>query len=192
MQREWTKRWNDFPRRAGVALAKYHAIILVMRFYEHVASKIVDKYTLDKLTIDTFESSKRSAKGGKQGRYLAGEVFHTCMWANLISYMADYSVHEFILVFGYYVYVKERRRQRRKLPELADADIHGGSLALSLMKSSTLLALSRAVALLFSSIGGALGSLITPAWGSLAGSNLGDALAMALAEEVISPNAPTA
>src|SRR3569623_3727854 len=102
-QREWKRRWEAFPHRLAVAFGKYHSIILVMRLYEHLASKFVDKLMLDKLTMDTFDSAKRSARQGKTGRELATDVFATCWKANLISYLADFSVHEVILLFGYYV-----------------------------------------------------------------------------------------
>jgi len=179
---------EDFPKRLGVAFAKYHSIILVMRFYEHIASQIVDKFTLDKLTIDTFESAKRSHRSGKSGRELASDVYSTCMKANLISYLADYTVHQIILTFGYVMYIRERRKRRQKSLSTngeGDAgDLHGGSLALSLTKNSTLLFISRGVGLVLSSIGGGIGAMVTPGWGSLAGANLGDGLAMALSDEV--------
>jgi hypothetical protein len=98
------------------------------------------------------------------------------------------------------VYVRDQRRQRllhkHKVPhDEEDADgederaLRAGTLLLSFVKNSTLLALSRAVGLLFSSLGGAFGSLFAPAWGSLAGAQLGDALALAASDEFIGPAA---
>lgn len=180
-----------------MAFAKYHSIILVMRFYEHMASKFVDMVTLDRLTIDTFESAKRSSKAGKEGTELARDVAQTSLRAGFIAYLADYTVHQFILMFTYYVYVQEKRRQRRKLQDFGgtgeECDDEGaevGSLALSFMKNSVLLAISRGIGLLCSSIGAGIGAMVTPGWGSLAGANLGDGLAMAVSEEIVSPNAP--
>lgn len=191
-----------FPHRLMVALGKYHAIILVMRLYEDAASRLVDEAALDRLTMDTFEAARRmSAAEHRSGTELASAVFSTCWRASLISYMADYSVHQVILLFGYYVYVRDQRRQRllqkHKLPhdEEEDAEdederaLRAGTLLLSFVKNSTLLALSRAVGLLFSSLGGAFGSLFAPAWGSLAGAQLGDALALAASDEFIGPAA---
>lgn len=164
-----------------------------MRFYEYVASKMVDKVTLDKLTMDTFESAKRSARAGKEGRELCSDVFHTCLRANLISYLADYTVHQVILLFGYYAYVRQQQRKRQSLgkddEDSADG-IHGGSLALSFVKNSTLLAISRAIGWLFSSIGAGVGATLTPGWGCLAGANLGDGFAMTVSDEIIRPNPP--
>lgn len=163
-----------------------------MRFYEYLADKMVDKWTLDKLTMDTFDAAKRSAKEGKEGRELARDVFHTSWKANFISYLADYSVHQVILAYGYYVYVKQQRKRRHKEVEPAsEPDLHGGALALSFTKNSTLLALSRVIGLLFSSIGGGLGAmLISPGWGSLVGANLGDGLAMAVADDFVNLKVP--
>jgi hypothetical protein len=198
VQREWRRRWEAFPHRLAVALGKYHAILLVMRLYEEVASRLVDEAALDRLTMDTFDAAKRlSAVEQKSGRELASAVFSTCWRANVISYMADYSVHQVILLFGYYAYVRDQRRQRqRKQPLLGPKDaaddederaLQAGTLLLSAVKNSTLLALSRAVGLLFLSLGGAVGSLFAPAWGSLAGAQLGDALALAASDEFIGP-----
>jgi hypothetical protein len=199
-----------------VALGKYHAILLVMRLYEHVASRVVGIETLDALTTDTFDAARRlSVQEGKSGRELAGSVFSMGWRANLIAYVADYSVHQLILLAGYYAYVRDQRRWRSLKggggagggggaapPHSGDDDEdddedgsdralqRAGTLVLSLVKNSTLLALSRAVGLLFSSLGGAVGSLVAPAWGSLAGSQLGDALALAASDEIIGPAGP--
>jgi hypothetical protein len=177
-------RWAGFPNRLLVALAKYHSITLVMRFYEYIASKCVDTQTLDALTLDTFERAKRSSKGGKEGYELGREMFQSCWKANLIGFAADYSVHQVILVFSYYVYVREQQRRRRgKVVVEGDRELHGGSLAMSFIKKSTLLAISRGVGLGFASVGGAAGSMVMPGWGTLAGTNLGDGFAGTLVDE---------
>lgn len=189
-EKEWKKRTEAFPHRLAVAFAKFHSIILMMRFYEYVASKYVDKVQLDKLTMDTFDFAKRSANAGKEGRELAMDVYQTSIRANFISYLADYTVHQIILCFGYYVYIQAQRRQRKKLSSFGTAEndaetLYAGSLAISFTKNSVLLAISRAIGLLFSSIGGGLGAMIVPGWGSLAGANLGDALAMAVSDDFV-------
>lgn len=186
-QREWSKRWEGFNNRVLVALTKYHSIILLMRFYERIASLYVDENTLDDLTLDTFDSAKRHTKEGKTGEDLARSMFDECWRANLIGFMADYSIHQVILVFGYYVYVRGRQQQLKEKGELAESkDIHGGSLAISLIKKSTLLVISRGIALGFASFGGAIGSLALPGWGTLAGTNLGDSFASSLLDDMIS------
>ena len=188
-----------------MSLAKYHAIVLVMRGFEYVAEKIVNVVVLDKLTMDTFECARRKTiDEGKQGYELVKDMGTTCFYANLIAFLADYTVHQAIMLYGYYVYIQEQRR-RRKQKRLADRsgsaadgrelsgtgdELHSGALALSLLKKSTLLFLSRGVGLVFCSAGGAVGSMWPwPGWGCVAGCNLGDTAAASLTEEMtdISP-----
>jgi hypothetical protein len=182
---------EGIPHRIAVAFAKYHAVVLVMRLYEHIASRFVDEETLDKLTIDTFECAKRNSRA-KEGGELAREMLATCWRANMISFLADYSVHQIILAYGYYVYIQEqRRRLKRNGGDSEGSELHRGSLALSFLKKSTLLAVSRGVGLGFSSLGGSIGSIVWPGWGTLAGTNLGDSLALQLTEDVDSPSSYT-
>jgi hypothetical protein len=82
---------GEFPSKLGTAMAKYHASIMLMRFYEYVAERFfVNEETLDKLTMDTFKCAKRKASEGKEGTELARDMFGVCWRANLISFMADY------------------------------------------------------------------------------------------------------
>ena len=191
-QREWKKRWEHYPKNLAIALAKYHAIVLVMRLYEYIAEKFVDEVTLDKLTMDTFDSAKRSSRQGRSGANLGREMLGTCWRANFIAYLADYSVHQMILVFGYYVYIRESRqaRKNRRIKEESEEDDdkdmkENGPLILSFVRKSTLLALSRGVGLAFASVGGAIGSTITPGWGTLVGTNLGDGFAITLTDDMM-------
>jgi hypothetical protein len=177
LQREWNRRWKAFPRRLTIALGKFHAITLLMRCYEFVASKFFDVATLDKLTLDSFDSAKREAKAGKDQLEVLWTMTTTCCYANAIAFLADYSVHQMILLLGYYVYVREKRRQHRL------ESIHYGSMALACAKKSSSLALSRVVGLGFASLGGAAGSVIYPGWGTMAGISLGDSLAASLIDE---------
>lgn len=174
------------PRRIIVAYLKYHAIVLVMRLYEYIASKSVDEEKLDKLTMDTFDAAKRCARETKDG--MTREMTKVCWNANLISFMADYSVHQVILAFGYCKYVQEQRRKAKSGSaddsDSTDGEINAGSLALSFMRKSTLLALSRGISLAFASVGGGIGSSFWPGWGTLAGTNFGDSLGLTLTEDV--------
>ena len=162
-----------------------------MRFYEFVADKVlyVSEETLDQLTIDPFRYGNRRAEQGKHGTELAREMYGVCWKAYLISYLADFSVHQIILLFGYYTYAKEQRRRRRSEYSESlhdnDARMRGGPLVLNLLRKSTLLALSRGIALGFSSLGGAVGSMISPGWGTLFGSNMGDGLAASLTDDML-------
>ena len=154
-----------------------------MRLYEHVASKYVTEETLDTLTIDTFECAKRTAKTEDRGQ-LFSSMWTTCWKANTISFLADYSVHQLILAYGYIIYIKEKQRQ---IKQGKDEDLKIGSLALSFVQKSSLLAFSRGVSLCFSSFGGAIGTTFWPGWGTLAGTNLGDSLSQSLINDVRSP-----
>jgi hypothetical protein len=171
---------------------KYHAIILVMRLYERIGESLVDTITLDALTLDTFDCAKRTANR-KEGTDLGREMFRTSLKANFISYLADYSVHEVILLYGYYLYVNEQRRRHKKKLELSTEEemvAQGLNLAMTLTKNSTLLLISRGIGLVLSSLGAAVGSCMLPGWGTLIGGNIGDGLAMALSDEVITLNPP--
>lgn len=152
-----------------------------MRLYEHVASLYVTEDVLDKLTMDTFEAAKRANDTSDSiGPYM----LRTCWKANMISFMADYSVHQVILAYGYYIYIQEQRRRLKVSPsDYLDQSLHHGSIAISFLRKSTLLAVSRIVGLGFSSIGGALGSTVWPGWGTLVGSNVGDSFALQLTED---------
>lgn len=157
-----------------------------MRLYEHVASKYVTEETLDTLTIDTFECAKRTAKTD-EGSKLFTSMLTTCWKANTISFLADYSVHQLILAYGYYIYIKEKRRRIKQGTSSAE-DLKMGSLTLSFIHKSSLLAFSRGVSLCFSSVGGAVGTTFWPGWGTLAGTNLGDSISLSLVDDVRSPS----
>jgi hypothetical protein len=166
-----------------------------MRLYERVADSLVDNVTLDSLTLDTFDYAKRSSREGNEGTELGRDTFGTSLKANFISYLADFSVHEVILLYGYYVYVQEqRRRNKKRLEPSSEEEIvaQGMNLAMTLTKNSTLLLISRAIGLVLSSFGAAVGTTVLPGWGTLLGANIGDGLAMAISDEVITLNPPVA
>lgn len=178
-----------------VALSKYHAIILTMRLYEWIASKLVDEDMMDKLTVDTFVYAKRKSEvEAKSGTELAREMFSISWRANLITFLADYSVHQVIMLYAYYCYA---RKCRKKITEDQDDSVTSvesfnnndempqGHLILSAVRKSTYLGLSRGFALGVSSIGAGIGSMVTPSWGTLIGTNLGDGLAASLTEGLL-------
>ena len=103
-----------------------------MRVYEHVAAKYVTEETLDTLTIDTFECAKRTAKTEEGGK-LFNSMLTTCWRANAISFLADYSVHQLILAYGYYIYIMEKRR---RIKQGNTDDLKIGSLTLSFIYKS--------------------------------------------------------
>lgn len=207
-EREWKKRWSEFPTKLFTALLKYHAIVLVMRLYEFIAEQLVNDVTLDLLTQDTFQTAKRICNCSTPNKsntnknttnapsnYVVGkEMFSSCRYANFIAYAADYSVHQVILCYGYFIFFNEhqrRRKERRKQQQQKleeekstidnnatndDDVLNLDSLSFSLLKRSALLALSRGVAWQFASFGGAVGTIVLPGWGTLLGTNIGDSL----------------
>lgn len=199
-KREWGSRIEAIPHRIAVAIAKYHAVTLVIRLYEYVASKVANEVTLDKLTLDTSDFSKRAARSTPDTFDYLFTMFGSCWNANMISYLADYSVHQMILLYGYYLYIEQQhiKKIRNQLnPTISDSAnnssyaIEKGSIALSCLKNSIMLAMNRTLCLTSSSLGGAIGSLIYPGYGTLFGINIGDALAINLADEYIADKSST-
>jgi hypothetical protein len=159
------------------AFAKYHVITLVMRLYESLAAQRYDKVILDKLTMDPFHAAKKVVAKSDESTsqtQIAKEMFHTTLKANLIAFLADYSVHQVILCYGYYVYVRERRRKQRKDNPDEEASIIDGALMTSILKKSTQLFFSRSFGLVCSAAGGAVGTLWWPGWGTLLVSNMAE------------------
>eukprot|EP00977_Amphora_coffeiformis_P008560 scaffold1936_cov154-Amphora_coffeaeformis.AAC.10 len=184
---EWPKRWEGFSKKLLVAYAKYHAITVVMRIYEAIAAKMYDDVMVDKLTIDTYSSTLRREKAGQ--KTTSREVFSECWYSNLVCYLADYSVHQVIVTFGYYMYVREQRRklksQNEKEAREAANELHPGSLVLSFTKKSVALGFTRAVGLLFASLGGVIGTSFWPGWGTVIGINMGDGFAITITDEIV-------
>jgi hypothetical protein len=180
---------EGLPHRILVAYAKYHAVVLVMRLYESWAARHVSDETLDKLTMDTFACAKRKAIVHKEGNAMVREMVYVCWNANIIAYLADYSVHQVLLGYAYVTYIQKHRRKIKNDANNGDREentsnaIEAGPILLSFMKRSTLLALSRGIGLACSSIGGAVGSAVWPGWGTVVGVNFGDSASLQLTEE---------
>ena len=175
---------------------KFHAIVLVMRFYEHIASKLVDKITLDALTIDTFKTAKRIDAKESNRSEVGKQMFSVCGSGNLIAVLADYSVHQLILGYGYYRFICERQRRRQsrleaaKRSEDANDEEEENKDNHPFFKQSASLIASRSLGLFFTACGGAAGSMIMPGWGTILGSNLGDSLGAMVSETpvIFAPN----
>jgi len=129
------------------------------------------------LVTDSSKYAQR-VSNQKQGLELSRDMYSVCWKANMISYLADYSIHQAILVWGYYTYLQMNRRKKQ------DED-KTGALGLSLLRKSSLLGFSRFVALVLSSVGGAIGSAFGPYYGTLIGVNMGDGLAASLTEQFV-------
>ena len=179
-QTEWEKRWKPYPQKFFAAFTKFHVMTLLMRSYEYVASLKYDRIVMDQLTMDPFVASSRYANhdGNKaqttSNSTVAKEMFQTTFWAYFISYMADYTVHQVIICYGYYVYVR-RKREQAIHPDEKAAVLYDVAIWTSMLKKSTQLLVSRAFGLVCSAAGGALGTLWWPGWGCIFLSNMGEA-----------------
>lgn len=188
---EWEKRWKVFPQKMFTAFAKYHVITLVMRTYEHLAAMRYDLVVMNKLTMDPFSAARNLTASEKKesSSTVAKEMFHTTFWANLIAYMADYSVHQAILCYGYYVYVR-RKREKEQAADVGDgkSSVVEGYILTSMLRKSTQLFVSRAFALFCSAIGGGVGTVWWPGWGTLLLSNVGEGAAGVIMEDGQAPS----
>lgn len=191
---EWEKRWKVFPNRFFTAFAKYHVITLLMRTYEYLASLRYDKLVLDKLTMDPFYASRQFAISKKSNRSssssentsIAKEMFYTTFWGNLIAFMADYSVHQVVLCYGYYVYIRRKRQEASSTTKHAGDEpvvVVDAVIMTSLLRKSTQLFVSRAFGLFCSAVGGAVGTLWWPGWGTILLSNMGEGAAAVVMDD---------
>jgi len=229
---EWKKRWKTFPLKVLTALTKFHAVTLILRSYEYMAEKVMkcDLYTMDKLTMDPFQMSKRlvvqfemksspSSISNSTTRspadvwdtlqaqkketvmdhkgYVIYTMTATTFWSNLLSFCADYSLHQGLLCYGYYKYYNYQRQKRLTIIAAAAAAADDDSdysdncdyssaiaitdddklLAKDLLKKSVRLGGNRGLGLVCSAIGGGVGSLVWPGWGVVVGSAMGDNVA---------------
>jgi hypothetical protein len=181
-QEEWEKRWKGFSQKVFTAFAKYHSITLVMRLYESIAGKFNDNVTMDKLTMDPFHASLKISAKGQSDTKVAQQMFQTTLWANTIAFMADYSIHQAILCYGYYIYVRNRRK-RNSDGEGEEEEGFNGAVMTSMLKKSTQLVVSRGFGLFCSSVGGAVGTIVWPGWGTLLLSNMGEGASGALLDD---------
>ena len=123
------------------ALVKYHVLTLVMRSYEAALGWKLSREMMDRLTKDTFSHAKRRAvernqdasgrQGPSSGRPTNAdytntdtststtgmsyrmEMFQSCLYANMVSFLSDYTIQQTILCYGYYTFLKNFRRERR-------------------------------------------------------------------------------
>lgn len=189
-----------------VALTKYQTVTLILRFYEFVASKIVDMHKLNKLTMDPFAMAKRTARKietKSHGRETVRDhklsvgfsMTGATLWANALPFLSDYSLHQALLCFGYFKYYNYQRQRRLLAAANSDDDAAEGSngttslteeekeLARDLAARSSRLAASRGLGLMCSSIGAGIGSVIWPGWGTIMVSAIGDGAAGMLIDD---------
>ena len=113
----------------------------------------------------------------------------TTLWANLLPFCADYSLHQALLCYGYYKYYNYQRQRRLHAASAANAiddddetensnsthdDDDNTALAKDLVLKSSRLAANRGLGLVCSSIGAGIGSVVWPGWGTIVVSSFGD------------------
>jgi len=167
--------------------------------YEHSVD------VMDKLTRDPFQASLRTSQilhnqehspgkvlstDGKEtstSSELYKQMYTTCLWANIIPFLAELTVQHGVLLYGYGVYYIEKKRRRRER-EMSNSDgdeqckdeqdetepVDETAYALSILFRSSHLTFSRGVSLIAASVGGAVGSVIYPGWGAIFGIQIGD------------------
>lgn len=173
---------------------------------------------MDKLTRDPFQASLRTSQllhnqehaPGKvissngtetsTSRELTKRMFSTCLWANIIPFLAELTVQQGVLIYGYGVYYVAKQKRIRKKREMADQgsneevkeiqctkedekdenEVNESAYALSLMFRSSRLSIARTMSWIAASGGGALGSVIYPGWGTVFGIQIGDTVVGAL------------
>jgi ribosomal protein S21 len=164
-----------------VGLAKFHAITMLMRCYEFIAEKLLDEFTLDRLTIDPFETALRLSKRSRTKGELSREMYTTCLWANIVAFLADYSVHQVILAYTYYQHYQAKRK-RKKAGDTSD-DL--APPMLSYLTKSTSLIVSRGFGLFLQLPSVAHGERRSiPGWGTIVGSQFCDGVVTSIFDEL--------
>mmetsp|Transcript_15174 Transcript_15174/g.27448 ORF Transcript_15174/g.27448 Transcript_15174/m.27448 type:complete len:431 (-) Transcript_15174:100-1392(-) len=170
---------------------------------------------MDKLTRDPFQASLRTsqvlhneehypgmviASNGTEtptSRELTKRMFSTCLWANVIPFLAELTVQQLVLVYGYWVYyaAKKRRQTEREGMKDGENEDSGGetqceeddatsesAYALALMFRSSRLTIARSMSWIAASAGGGIGCVVYPGWGTVFGIQIGDTLVGALTD----------
>mmetsp|Transcript_50582 Transcript_50582/g.107752 ORF Transcript_50582/g.107752 Transcript_50582/m.107752 type:complete len:418 (-) Transcript_50582:159-1412(-) len=180
---------------------------------------------MDKLTRDPFQASLRTSQllrkqehspgmvispDGTEtstSRELTRRMFTTCLWANIIPFLAELTVQQLVLIYGYGVYYAAKRRRRKEGDGVKDGEgrevsyrceQEGGgdskmqaeeddaasesAYALALMFRSSRLTIARSMSWVAASAGGAVGSIVYPGWGTVFGIQIGDTVVGALTD----------
>lgn len=195
-----------------IALIKYHAVTLILRSYEFIASKLVNLKKLDKLTTDPFAISKRLSQKLKDQKQhhkkttknetltVTISMTQTALWANLLPFFADYSLHQGLLCYGYYKYYNYKRQKRLaqasdtspadpdEQVELTEAAQEAALeernvLVADLAEKSSRLAGNRGLGWIGSAIGAGIGSVVWAGLGTFLVSSLGDVAAGAVMDD---------
>ena len=174
---------------------------------DHVKSEAVT--VMDKLTRDPYQASLRTSQllhkqehsPGKvlsldgvetsTRRELLNRMFSTCLWANVIPFIAELTVQQGVLFYGYGVYYLEKKKRRKEREERLrgtteesgvdeksreEECVTESAYALSMVLRTSHLAIARGISWVAASAGGALGSLFWPGWGAVFGIQFGDTI----------------
>ena len=162
---------------------------------------------MDKLTRDPYQASLRTSQllyseEHSQGKVISANgvetstrreymsrMFSTCLWANIIPFLAELTVQQGVLFYGYGVYYLEKKRKQKEREERtqkegmpAETDlkekecIDESAYALSILLRSSHLTIARGMSWIAASAGGALGSIVWPGWGTVFGIQFGDSI----------------
>lgn len=162
---------------------------------------------MDKLTRDPYQASKRTSQlllneehsPGKvistdgiessTRRELMSRMFSTCLWANVIPFLAELTVQQGVLFYGYGAYYIEKKRKKKEMQNrLRRESKENGSVeedgecidesayALSMLLRSSHLTIARSMSWIAASVGGALGAIVWPGWGTVFGIQFGDTI----------------
>jgi hypothetical protein len=210
-----------FPRKFITAYAKYHATTLVLRLYEWICSHFVSDRWMDMLTMDTFAASKivsskmtitpqqqptdRSGMGGNPF-YVSSTMTYTAFWANILFTLSDYTIHQGLLCYAYYMYYQRKQQQQqrqRRRQQLEEGRTEGRSasgnddddedddnndnrtMMTDLVRRSGQLFTSRGLGLLCCSVGAGIGTVVRPGWGTLMLSSMGEGAASTILDDGI-------
>jgi hypothetical protein len=153
----------------------------VLRSYEYIASLCCSEETVDKLTMDYFAASKtmsRKVDVKNEKVHAFARMTDCTFWANLLYYLADYSVYQAFFCYGYYVYYQRQKKQKVLTKE------DNVEIAKSLAVTSSQLAASRGCGLVFSALGGGLGMIVWPGgWGTLMLSTMAESAGITLVDD---------
>jgi hypothetical protein len=178
-----------------IALAKYHSITIVMRSYEFIASKFYPEATLDAVTMDFFAASKTLAKKTDiphNRSHSFAVMAETTFWANLLYTLADYSVHQILFCYGYYMYYQRQKKrqlggqtQQRQSSNttIPAVDALAIETAQDCAFTSAHLMSSRMCGLAFSAIGAGVGTLVKPGWGTLMMSSMAESAGLTMVDD---------
>ena len=162
---------------------------------------------MDKLTRDTYKASIRTSQLLKNQEVLPGKVisadgtevstsrelgrqmFSTCLWSNIIPFLAELTVQQSLLIYEYGMYYMSAKKRIKRASQSDDKEcsadekaISESGYALSIAIQSTRLSVSRGISFVVASFGGAFGTILLPGWGAVFGIQLGDSFVNALLE----------